>query len=345
MLRLGARLGAVARRGALGLRRPPLSTMPSAVTGGVLGPPMAPLRARGGGGSLRSDSGSSLFRLAMASIKPLQKTSTDAPMFKYNPTSPGRRHRLIVSKKGLWKGRPHQKLTMRIKSHAGRNNTGQITVRGRQAPHHRRLYRLVDFKRQRKDPAVVERFEYDPNRSGFIALIRYVSDGTPSYILAPNGLEEGKVLQCGEGAPFEVGNAMPLSVIPDGFDIHNIELKPGTPCPYNPHPHPNLTPTPALALSLSLTLTLAQILTTTLTPTFTRLRRQARARRWYDCASHLQGGTVRAAQAHLGYMATLTITLTMATLTMAMLTGTCCSSSPRARCARCSATATPPLAR
>ena len=80
----------------------------------------------------------------MASIKPLQKTSTDAPMFKYNPTSPGRRHRLIVSKKGLWKGRPLQKLTMRIKSHAGRNNTGQITVRGRQAPHHRRLYRLVD---------------------------------------------------------------------------------------------------------------------------------------------------------------------------------------------------------
>ena len=253
MLRLGARLGAVARRGALGLRRPPLSTMPSAVTGGVLGPPMAPLRARGGGGSLRSDSGSSLFRLAMASIKPLQKTSTDAPMFKYNPTSPGRRHRLIVSKKGLWKGRPHQKLTMRIKSHAGRNNTGQITVRGRQAPHHRRLYRLVDFKRQRKDPAVVERFEYDPNRSGFIALIRYVSDGTPSYILAPNGLEEGKVLQCGEGAPFEVGNAMPLSVIPDGFDIHNIELKPGTPypynltlqpSPYNPKPNPNPKPDP-----------------------------------------------------------------------------------------------------
>ena len=65
----------------------------------------------------------------MASIKPLQKTSTDAPMFKYKPTSPGRRHRLIVNKKGLWKGRPHQKLTFRIKSHAGRNNTGQITIR------------------------------------------------------------------------------------------------------------------------------------------------------------------------------------------------------------------------
>jgi len=199
--------------------------MPSAVSGGVLGPPMAPLRA--GGGSLRADDGSSLFRLAMASIKPLQKTSTDAPMFKYKPTSPGRRHRLIVNKKGLWKGRPHQKLTFRIKSHAGRNHTGQITVRGRSAPHHRRLYRLVDFKRQRKDPAVVERFEYDPNRSGFIALIRYVSDGAPSYVLAPDGLEEGKVLQCGEGAPFEVGNAMPLALIPDGFDIHNIELTPG----------------------------------------------------------------------------------------------------------------------
>ena len=181
----------------------------------------------------------------MASIKPLQKTSTDAPMFKYKPTSPGRRHRLIVNKKGLWKGRPHQKLTFRIKSHAGRNNTGQITIRGREAPHHRRLYRLVDFLRQRKDPAVVERFEYDPNRSGFIALIRYVSDGAPSYILAPDGLEEGKVLQCGEGAPFEVGNAMPLAVIPDGFDIHNIELVPGTRDPRNSRPNASLAPTRA----------------------------------------------------------------------------------------------------
>ena len=226
MLRLGARLGAVARRGALGLRRPPLSTMPSAVTGGVLGPPMAPLRA--GGGSLRADGGSGLLRLAMASIKPLQKTSTDAPMFKYKPTSPGRRHRLIVNKKGLWKGRPHQKLTFRIKSHAGRNNTGQITIRGRSAPHHRRLYRLVDFMRQRKDPAVVERFEYDPNRSTFIALIQYTADRQLSYILAPRDLAVGSTVTCGEEAPFAPGNAMPLAVMPEGALVHNIEMRPGS---------------------------------------------------------------------------------------------------------------------
>ena len=193
-----------------------------AVSGGVIGPAVPPLRGRGGTGNA---AGSSLLRLALAPIEAPRVTSVDAPMLKYKPTSNGRRHRLIVNKKGLYRGRPHPSLTFRIPSHAGRNHTGQIVIRGRQAPHHRRLYRVIDFKRRRSDPAVVERFEYDPNRSAFIALIRYQSDGEVAYILAPDGLEEGKVLQCGEGAPFEVGNAMPMGTIPDGFDIHNVELQ------------------------------------------------------------------------------------------------------------------------
>ena len=151
-------------------------------------------------------SGSAL-RLALAPIKPAQVTSPKVVMKKYNPYTPSMRHRLIVNKKDLWRGRPVGELTERIKSHAGRNVHGHITVRGRMAPKHRRMYRLVDFKRRRTDPATVQRFEYDPNRSAFIALIRYPSDGALSYILSPHDLEEGAVLRSGEGAPFEPGNA------------------------------------------------------------------------------------------------------------------------------------------
>jgi len=132
-----------------------------------------------------------------------------------------------VNKKDLYKGDPEPKLTVKIQSHAGRNNQGRITVRGRQAPYHRRKYRLIDYTRRRGDPALIERFEYDPNRSSFIALIRYPLDGQLSYILSPQGVAEGDTLQAGEEAPLTPGNAMPLERIPDGFSVHNIELLEG----------------------------------------------------------------------------------------------------------------------
>jgi len=142
------------------------------------------------------------------------------------PTSPGRRHRVVIDKAGLWRGRPEPSLTTRIagQHQAGRNNTGQITTRRRSAPHHRRLYRMIDFHRRRADPAVVERLEYDPNRSAFIALIQYAADGQRSYILAPQGLSLGDTVECGEEAPFTPGNAMPLRLIPEGTRVHNVEL-------------------------------------------------------------------------------------------------------------------------
>jgi len=149
----------------------------------------------------------------------------DAGLRKYKPTHNGLRHRVIVDTRGLWPGRPVKALTERLTMHAGRSSiTGHITVRGRCAPKHRRMYRVIDFKRTREDPAVVKRFEYDPNRSSFIALIEYESDGAAAYILAPQGLKVGDTVQSGEEVPFAPGNAMPLSVIPDGTLVHNVEL-------------------------------------------------------------------------------------------------------------------------
>jgi len=146
----------------------------------------------------------------------------------YTPTSNSLRHRIIVDKSNLWPGRPERSLTRRVNEHAGRNNSGKITIRGRKAHKHRRLYRQIDFKRVRTDPAVVQRFEYDPNRSTFIALIKYESDGALSYILAPHSLAVGETVSCGEEAPFAPGNAMPLALIPDGTEVHNIEMRPGS---------------------------------------------------------------------------------------------------------------------
>ena len=159
----------------------------------------------------------------------LQATSPgatpDAGLKSYNPKTPSLRHRVIIDKSGLWPGPPLKSLSSRLQSHAGRGRTGQITIRGRRAPKHRRIYRTIDFKRSRTDPATVERFEYDPNRSAFIALLRYQSDDTPSYILAPQGLRVGDVVQCGDEAPFSPGNAMVLEHIPDGTRVHNVELR------------------------------------------------------------------------------------------------------------------------
>ncbi len=145
----------------------------------------------------------------------------------YTPVTPSLRHRRIVDKSHLWPGKSVPSLTHRIKSHAGRNNSGTITTRGRRAPKHRRLYRVIDFRRRRTDPAVVQRFEYDPNRSAFIALIKYESDGELSYILAPRDLAVGHTIRCGDDAAYAPGNAMPLSRIPDGTEVHNVELHRG----------------------------------------------------------------------------------------------------------------------
>ena len=146
----------------------------------------------------------------------------------YKPTSPGRRHRIIVDRSHIWPGRPVWWLTRAIKQHAGRNSQGVITVRGRMARKHRLLYRKIDFHRQRTDPAVVKRFEYDPNRSTFIALIEYQEDGKVAYILAPRDLPVGATVSAGEDAPFAPGNAMPLGSIPEGTLVHNIEMRPGS---------------------------------------------------------------------------------------------------------------------
>jgi len=155
-------------------------------------------------------------------------TLPHAAIKQYKPTSPGRRHRIVIDKSHMWPGRPLKALTQRLNSHGGRNNHGRITIRGRKAPKHRRIYRMVDFRRTRTDPAIVHRFEYDPNRSAFIALIRYESDGKYSYILAPHDLAVGSTVMCGEEAAFAPGNAMALGHIPDGSLVHNIELRPGS---------------------------------------------------------------------------------------------------------------------
>mmetsp|Transcript_46333 Transcript_46333/g.76662 ORF Transcript_46333/g.76662 Transcript_46333/m.76662 type:complete len:311 (+) Transcript_46333:23-955(+) len=159
----------------------------------------------------------------------LLSTRAIGALKSYKPVTPSLRHRVIIDKSGLWRGRPESSLTERISGlhQGGRNNSGKITVRGRMAPKHRRQYRIIDFHRQRSDPAEVKRLEYDPNRSAFIALVRYEEEPNLGYILAPKGLEVGATVQCNEGAPFTPGNAMSLALIPDGSQVHNIEFIPG----------------------------------------------------------------------------------------------------------------------
>ncbi len=143
----------------------------------------------------------------------------------FNPTSPGRRQLVLVDRSGLHKGKPVKALTEGISSKGGRNNQGRVTVR-HQGGGAKRLYRRVDFKRSRWDvPATVERLEYDPNRTAFIALIRY-QDGELSYIIAPQRLEVGDVVVTSATADIRPGNTLPLKNIPVGTIIHNIELKP-----------------------------------------------------------------------------------------------------------------------
>ncbi len=145
---------------------------------------------------------------------------------KFKPTSPGRRTLVLVDRSDLWKGRPEKKLTEGLTNKGGRNNKGRITAR-RQGGGAKKLYRQVDFKRRTFDQsATVERLEYDPNRTAFIALIKY-EDGTLSYILAPQRLKAGDKVVAGDKVDIKPGNAMPLKNIPVGTIIHNIEMKPG----------------------------------------------------------------------------------------------------------------------
>ncbi len=144
----------------------------------------------------------------------------------FNPTTPSQRHLVIVDRGELWKGKPVKKLTEGLKQKGGRNNTGRITLRWRGGGHKRR-YRIVDFKRQKDDmPAIVERLEYDPNRTAFLALVKY-EDGELAYILAPQRLKAGDQVVSGERVDVKPGNAMPLKSIPVGTIVHNVEMKPG----------------------------------------------------------------------------------------------------------------------
>ncbi|MDR0839506.1 MAG: 50S ribosomal protein L2 [Oscillospiraceae bacterium] len=145
----------------------------------------------------------------------------------FKPTTPSRRHMSVSGFDGVDKrARPEKKLTEVLKKHSGRNSYGRITVRHKGGGN-RRKYRIIDFKRDKIDiPGTVLRLEYDPNRSAFIALIEY-TDGERRYILAPVGLNAGDTIISGEGADIKPGNSLPITAIPVGTVIHNIEIYPG----------------------------------------------------------------------------------------------------------------------
>ncbi len=147
-------------------------------------------------------------------------------LHKAKPTSAGRRFVVSVKTQDLHKGKPHDALLDKKSKKGGRNNNGRITVR-HQGGGHKQRYRIVDFKRDKDGiPGVVERLEYDPNRSAHLALVKY-SDGERRYIIAPKGVDAGTPVISGEEAPIKPGNCLPLKSIPVGTVIHNIEMKPG----------------------------------------------------------------------------------------------------------------------
>ncbi|MDB1135257.1 50S ribosomal protein L2 [Candidatus Anaplasma sp. TIGMIC] len=143
-----------------------------------------------------------------------------------NAVTPSLRGTVLVDKTMLWKGKPERSLVCGKMSSGGRNARGVVTVRHRGGGH-RRLYRIVDFKRSKEDvPAVVKRLEYDPNRTAFLALIEY-EDGELSYILAPSALKVGDVVTSGNSSDVLPGNCLKLSSIPSGTFVHNVEMKVG----------------------------------------------------------------------------------------------------------------------
>ncbi|MBU2051691.1 50S ribosomal protein L2 [Patescibacteria group bacterium] len=149
-------------------------------------------------------------------------------MKRSKPINPSRRHRLDINYREVLTPRAKgaKRLRVMFKNHAGRNHSGKVTMR-HQGGGHKQLYRVIDFKRDKKDiPAKVSSIEYDPNRSSFIALLIYI-DGAKRYILAPQGLAVGQVVMSGPKAPMRPGNALPLNRIPVGTPVHNLEVTPG----------------------------------------------------------------------------------------------------------------------
>ncbi|MEM8964922.1 MAG: 50S ribosomal protein L2 [Bacteroidota bacterium] len=145
---------------------------------------------------------------------------------KLRPITPGQRHRLAPDFSEITTNKPERSLVVTLKKSGGRNNQGRMTSRYKGGGHKRKL-RLIDFKRQKTDvPATVQTIEYDPNRSAFISLVEY-QDGEKAYIIAPAGLKVGQEVISGSSVAPEVGNALPLSAIPLGTIVHNIELTPG----------------------------------------------------------------------------------------------------------------------
>ena len=144
----------------------------------------------------------------------------------YKPVTPSQRQLVIVDRSGLHKGKPVKGLTEGLSSKGGRNNHGRVTTRFRGGGH-KRTYRIIDFKRRKFDVVgTIERLEYDPNRTAFIALVKY-ADGELSYVLAPQRLAVGDQIIAGEAVDVKPGNAMPLASMPVGTIVHNVELKPG----------------------------------------------------------------------------------------------------------------------
>jgi large subunit ribosomal protein L2 len=144
----------------------------------------------------------------------------------YNPITPGMRELVMVDRSDLYKGGPLKTLTEGLSKKGGRNNHGRITAR-RIGGGHKRRYRIIDFKRSKSGmAATVERIEYDPNRTAFIALIKY-EDGEQAYIIAPQRLAPGDQVMSGVGSDIKPGNALPLNNIPVGTIVHNVEMKPG----------------------------------------------------------------------------------------------------------------------
>ena len=148
------------------------------------------------------------------------------PLKSYKPTSPGQRDLVLVDKSDLWNGPPEKSLSFGLSKKGGRNNSGRITMR-RNGGGAKRLYRVIDFKRNKTDiKGTIERIEYDPNRTSFIALVKY-EDGDKSYILAPQRLKISDTIVSSASSDIKPGNAMPFSGMPIGTIVHNVELKKG----------------------------------------------------------------------------------------------------------------------
>ena len=145
---------------------------------------------------------------------------------QYKPYTKSTRSTILIDRTGLWKGKPYKPLTSQNKSVKGRNNLGRITARNHGGGH-KQKYRVIDFFRKKFDmSALIERIEYDPNRSCHIMLVKF-DDGEKAYYLAPQNIKVGEQIQNGPNSEIKIGNALPLKDIPVGIDIHNVELQPG----------------------------------------------------------------------------------------------------------------------